>query len=72
MMERSRKASEREKVALQQAKDAIAARDSAVSEAEKATTRENSILELMSEASVDMLGMFFQPHTASSFYCSSP
>jgi tRNA U34 5-carboxymethylaminomethyl modifying GTPase MnmE/TrmE len=71
MMEQSRKASEKEKVALQQAKEAIAARDVAVSEAEKATTRENSILELMSEASVDMLGMFFQPHTASAFCCAS-
>jgi hypothetical protein len=67
MMEQSRKASEREKIALQQAKEAIAAKDAAVSEAEKATTRENSMLELMIEASADMLGMFFQPHTASFF-----
>jgi hypothetical protein len=67
IMEQSRKASEKEKITLQQAKEAIAANDAAVSEAEKATTRENSMLELMIEASADMLGMFFQPHTASFF-----
>ena len=73
MMEQSRKASEREKIALQQAKEAIAAKDAVVSEAEKATARENSMLELMSEASTDMLGLFFQPHIASFlFYCASP
>jgi hypothetical protein len=59
MMEQSRKASEREKIALQQAKEAMAAKDAAMLEAEKATTRENSMLELMSEASTDMLGMLF-------------
>jgi hypothetical protein len=72
MMEQSRKASEREKIALQQAKEAIAAKDTAISEAEKAATRENSMLELMTEASVDMLGMFFQLSTASAFCCTSP
>jgi hypothetical protein len=41
-------------------------------EAKGATTRENSMLELMLEASTDMLGMFFQPRNASSlFYCAS-
>lgn len=51
----------------------MAAKDAAMLEAEKANTRENSMLELMSEASTDMLGMFFQPHTTSSlFYCASP
>ena len=59
MMEQSRKASEREKIALQQAKEAIAAKNAAISEAEKATARENNMLELMTEASVDMLGMLF-------------
>jgi hypothetical protein len=38
IMEQSRKSSEREKIALQQAQDAIAAKEAAVSEAEKATT----------------------------------
>ena len=59
MMEQSRKASEQEKLALQQAKEAMAAKDTAVLEAKGATTRENSMLELMLEASTDMLGMFF-------------
>jgi hypothetical protein len=53
-------------------KEARAAKDAAVSEAEKATTRENNMLELMTEASVDMLGMFFQLSTASAFCCTSP
>jgi hypothetical protein len=57
MMEQSRKSSEREKIALQQARDAIAAKEAAVSEAEKATTRENFMLDLMNEASADMSGM---------------
>jgi hypothetical protein len=57
MMEQSRKASEREKIALQQAKEAIAAKDAAVSEAEKAASRENSMLELMNEAAADISGI---------------
>jgi hypothetical protein len=57
MMEQSRKASEREKIALQQAKDAMTSREAAISEAEKATTRENAMLDLMIEASADMSGM---------------
>jgi outer membrane phospholipase A len=72
MMEQSRKASEQEKLALQQAKEAMAAKDTAVLEAKEATTRENSMLELMLEASTDMLGMFFQPHNASSLFCCAP
>jgi phosphate uptake regulator len=72
MMEQSRQASEREKIALQQAKEAITAKDATISEAEKATARENNMLELMTEASVDMLGMFFQLSTASAFCCTSP
>nr|XP_051190334.1 uncharacterized protein LOC127303665 [Lolium perenne] len=54
MMEKSRKSSEAEKVALQQAREAVAAKEIAASEAEKATTRENFMLELMNEASEDM------------------
>ena len=60
MMEQSRKASEREKIALQQAKEAITAKEAAVSEAEKATTRENFMLDLMIEGSADMSGMLLQ------------
>ena len=65
MMEQSRKASEREKIALQQAKEAIAAKDAAVSEAEKATSRENSMLELMNEAAVDISGNLLRTRASS-------
>ena len=58
MMEQSRQASEREKVALQQAKEAIAAKDAAVAEATEASSRENYMLQLMTDASLDMTGMF--------------
>ncbi|XP_051209300.2 uncharacterized protein [Lolium perenne] len=57
MMEQSRKSSEAEKIALQQSHEAVAAKEIAASEAEKATTRENFMLELMNEASADMSGM---------------
>jgi hypothetical protein len=67
IMEQSRKSSEREKIALQQAQDAIAAKEAAVSEAAKATTRENFMLDLMNEASVDMSGMLLQTKTPSVF-----
>jgi hypothetical protein len=63
MMEQSCKASEKEKIALQQAQEAIAAKETAVSEAAKATTRENFMLDLMNEASVDMSGMLVQTKT---------
>ncbi|KAK1693179.1 hypothetical protein QYE76_009876 [Lolium multiflorum] len=58
MMEKSHKSSEAEKIALQQAREAVAAKEIAASEAEKATTRENFMLELMNEASADMSGSF--------------
>jgi hypothetical protein len=67
MMEQSRKASEAEKIALQQVQEAMAAKENAVSEAEKATTRENLMLELMNEAGVEMSGMFFRIQTSSVF-----
>lgn len=69
MMEQSRKASEQEKLALQQAKEATAAKDAAVLETKGATTRENSMLELMLEASTDMLGTFLRSHDAFSLFC---
>jgi hypothetical protein len=65
MMEQSRKASEREKIALQQAKEAIAAKDDAVSEAKKAASRENSMLELMNEAAVDISGNLLRTRASS-------
>ncbi|XP_047079420.1 aspartic proteinase oryzasin-1-like [Lolium rigidum] len=55
-MEQSRKSSEKEKVALRQAQEAIVAKESAIAEATQATTRENFMLELMTEASLDMTG----------------
>lgn len=58
LMEQSRESSEREKIALQQAQAAIAEKDSAVAEAAAATSRENSMLQLLIDASLDMAGMF--------------
>jgi hypothetical protein len=57
LMEQSRKSSEREKVALQQAQDAIAEKDAAVAEAAAATSRENFMLQLLTDASLDMAGV---------------
>jgi hypothetical protein len=57
MMDQSQKSSEREKIALQQARDAIAAKETALAEAAKATSRENTLLELMIEASSEMAGI---------------
>jgi hypothetical protein len=56
-MEQSRKSSEREKVALQQAQDAIAEKDSAVAEAAAASSRENFMLQLLTDGSLDMAGV---------------
>jgi hypothetical protein len=58
MMEQSRKALEAEKIALQQAQEALDAKEAALAEVEKAAARENLMLELMTEASADMSGMF--------------
>jgi hypothetical protein len=70
MMDKSRKSSEKEKVALQQAQEAIAAKETAVTEAAQATTRENFMLELMTEASLDMTGMLCKrSHAVSCSYC---
>jgi predicted kinase len=66
-MEKSRQASEAEKIALQQAQEAMAAKEAAVSEAEKATSRENSMLELMNEAAADISGILFQTKASSIF-----
>jgi hypothetical protein len=59
-MEQSRKSSEREKIALQQAQEAIASKEAAVAEAIQATSRENFMLELMNEASLEMAGMLLE------------
>jgi hypothetical protein len=58
LMEKSRKSSEAEKIALQQAQTAIAEKDSAVAEVAAAASREDSMLQLLIDASLDMAGMF--------------
>ncbi|KAK1649606.1 hypothetical protein QYE76_067411 [Lolium multiflorum] len=63
LMEQSRKSSEREKVALQQAQDAIIEKDAAVAEAAAATSRENFMLQLLTDASLDMAGSFLDATT---------
>ncbi|KAK1616209.1 hypothetical protein QYE76_021726 [Lolium multiflorum] len=62
-MEQSRESSEREKIALQQAQAAIAEKDSAVAEAAAAMSRENSMLQLLMDASLDMAGAFLDAAT---------
>ncbi|KAK1574646.1 hypothetical protein QYE76_008079 [Lolium multiflorum] len=57
LMEQSRESSQREKIALQQAQDAITER-TAVAEAAAATSRENSMLQLLIDASLDMAGIW--------------
>ena len=57
MMEQSQKSLEREKIALQQAQDAIAEKEGAVAAAAEASRRENFMLELMLDSSLDMTGI---------------
>ena len=57
IMEQSRKSSEREKIALRQAQDAIAEKETAVAEAAAASARENFMLQLLTDASLDMTGV---------------
>jgi tRNA U34 5-carboxymethylaminomethyl modifying GTPase MnmE/TrmE len=66
-MEQSWESSQREKIALQQAQDAITEKDAAVAEAVAATSRENSMLQLLTDASLDMAGKF---HYLSCFFFS--
>ncbi|KAK1646206.1 hypothetical protein QYE76_064011 [Lolium multiflorum] len=67
LMEQSRESSQREKIALQQAQDAMTEKDTAVAEAAAATSRENSMLQLLIDASLDMAGKFHCLRLASSF-----
>jgi hypothetical protein len=57
IMEQSRKSAEREKIALQQAQEALTCKEAAVTDAAQAASRENYMLELMNDASLDMAGM---------------
>ncbi|KAK1628001.1 hypothetical protein QYE76_002316 [Lolium multiflorum] len=63
LMEQSRESSQREKIALQQAQDAMTEKDAAVAEAAAATSRENSMLQLLIDASLDMAGAFLDTAT---------
>jgi tRNA U34 5-carboxymethylaminomethyl modifying GTPase MnmE/TrmE len=56
-MDQSRKSSEREKTALRQAQEALELKESAVADALRATTHEDYMLNLMTEASQDMAGV---------------
>jgi hypothetical protein len=69
IMDQSRKSSEKEKVALQQAQEAIAAKETAVAEAAQATSRENFMLELMTEASLELAGILLKPKLPLFFPC---
>ncbi|KAK1641692.1 hypothetical protein QYE76_059497 [Lolium multiflorum] len=60
LMEQSRESSEKEKIALQRAQDAISERDTAVAEADAAASRENSMLQLLTDASLDMAELSHQ------------
>ena len=74
VMDQSRKSFEREKTALRQAQEALELKETAVAEALQAAARENYMLELLTDASLDMAGMlaslllllsicaFFIPH----------
>jgi hypothetical protein len=57
IMEQSRKSSEKEKLAIQQAQEAMVLKEIAVAEAAQAASRESCMLDLMIEASQDMAGM---------------
>ena len=65
VMDQSHKSSEREKMALQQAQEAVKLKDVAVTEALQATSRENYMLELLTDASLDMAGKFRPLHSFS-------
>jgi hypothetical protein len=58
VMEQLRRSSEREKIALQHAQEALTLKEAAVTEAAQAASREDYMLDLMTDASLDMAGMF--------------
>ena len=68
-MDQSRKSSEREKIALRQAHESLELKEIAVAEALQAAARENYMLELLTDASLDMAGMlrFITPFTIRMF-----
>jgi hypothetical protein len=58
IMDQSQKSSEKEKLALQQAQEALALKEAAVTEAAQAASREDYMLQLMTDASLDMADLF--------------
>jgi hypothetical protein len=56
-MEQSRRSSEKEKLALQRAQEALALKEASVTEAANATSREEYMLQLMNDSSLDMAGI---------------
>jgi uncharacterized protein involved in exopolysaccharide biosynthesis len=57
IMDQSRKSSDRERTALRQAQEALELKETAVADALRATTREDYMLNLITEASQDMAGV---------------
>jgi hypothetical protein len=58
IMEQSRRSSEKEKLALQQAQEALSLKEAAVTEAAQATSREDYMLKLVIDTCLDMAVMF--------------
>jgi hypothetical protein len=59
IMDQSRKSSDRERVAVQQAQEALQLKDSAATEALRATNREEYMLDLLTDVSLDMAGKLY-------------
>jgi hypothetical protein len=68
VMDQSRKSSEHEKAALRQAQEALELKESAVADAFRATKREDYMLDLMTEASQDMVGVVLYPSFSSTLF----
>jgi TolA-binding protein len=60
VMEQSRKSSDREKAAFQQVEEARKLKDAAQAEAAKSASREEYMLQLLSDASEDIAGMLLR------------
>jgi hypothetical protein len=71
VMDQSRKSSERERIALQQAQEALELKEYAVAEALQTSSRENYMLELLTDASLDMAGKFLLLCSPFSYLCTS-
>jgi hypothetical protein len=70
LIEQSQRSSENEKLAVQQAREAIALKETAVAEAAEATSREIFMLQLMNDASLDMTGTLRKrSHAVFCSYC---